>query len=269
MRTPFLIALSAPLALAACEPAPMTTAEQVEAVGMSVETARMDGATDGIIEISTSFTLGDGAQAAAESLRDIWASQAECATVSLDGATVTVEFGTTSGCTWNGRSWTGTAAVGIVAAGEGEVVVEHTWTDLSNGVGTVNGGATVTWSANEGSRTVDVDAEWVGPDHTIDVSASRSIRLLDPSDGLSGGLVIDGSRTWTVDGSSTWEQTIDSVEMRPIDPAPQAGSYTLVNPAGRQLSLDFERVDANTIRVTAEARRVRTWLVTAAGISDE
>ena len=232
MRTPLLVALAAPLTLAACEPPPMTASEQVEAVQLSVETARMDAATGDVIEISTHFTLGQAAADAVDELKAFWESQAPCATVTKEAGAVTVDFGTTDGCSWNGNTWTGQTRVELVAVGEGEAVVEHTWTDLSNSIGTVNGGATVTWSAAEASRRVEVDATWEGPDHTLDVSSDRTIALIEPGV-LGSGIVIDGSRTWTVDGTATWEQTIDGVEMRAIDPAPQAGSYTLVNPMSR------------------------------------
>lgn len=258
----------APVALVACEPPPMTASEQVEAVNLTVETARMDAATNDIIEVTTTFTLGQAAADAAEELRAFWASQAECATVTAEAGVLTVDFGTTEGCTWNGRSWTGQARVEVVSAGEGEAVIEHTWTDLSNGVGTVNGGATVTWSAAEASRRVEVDATWDGPEHTLDVSSDRTIARIEPGGPIGSGIVIDGTREWTLDGTATWTQTIDGLEMRAADPAPQAGFIEIINPNSRMLRLSFERVDEDTIAITAEARRTRTWHVTAAGVEE-
>jgi hypothetical protein len=40
--------------------------------------------------------------------------------------------------------------------------------------------------------------------------------------------------------------------MRWDDPVPQAGSYTLVTPDDKTLSLSFSRVDTDTIGVTVE-----------------
>lgn len=271
MRTPLLLAvatLAAPLTLTGCEPPPMTASEQVEAVGLAVETARMDAATDDIIEITTSFTLGQALEDAAEELRAFWESQAPCATVTRELGVVTVDFGTSDGCTWNGRSWTGQASLELVSVEAGEARLSHTWTNLSNGVGSLDGGADVVWSATDASRTVSVDAIWTGPDHTLEVSSDRTIARLDPGGPIGTGIVIDGVRDWTLDGQ-TWTQTIDGVEMRAQDPAPQAGSYELVNPMGRMLRLSFERVDEDTIRVTTEARRTRSWLVTATGVEEE
>jgi hypothetical protein len=43
---------------------------------------------------------------------------------------------------------------------------------------------------------------------------------------------------------------VNDVEVRWKDPVPQAGSFTLTSPKGRTLTLSFERVDADSIRVT-------------------
>lgn len=268
MRTTALLPLAAPLLLTACEPRPMSAAEQVDAVQLSVETARMDAATNDLVEVTTTFTLGQAVDAARDELRAFWESQAPCATVEVEPGTVIVDFGTSEGCSWNGRVWTGQSRIELVSVGEGEAEVQHTWTALSNGVGTLDGTAVVTWSAEAASRNVVVDATWVGPEFTIEVDSDRTIARLEPGGGPGTGIVVDGFRSWAVDGA-VWEQTIDGVEMRAQDPAPQAGTFTLLSPAGRQASLDFERVDDDTIRVTLSARRVRTWLVTSAGVAEE
>ncbi len=256
------------LFLAACQPPPMTAVEQREAVSLSVETARMDAATDEVVHVTTSFTLGGAAADAVEELRAFWESQAPCATVTAAAPTLTVDFGTSEGCTWNGRSWTGRLVVTVERTAPGEAQVTHAWEGLSNGIGTLDGGATVTWSAAEGTREVVVDATWVGVEHTLDVQSDRTMRRLVPGGGPGTGIVVDGLRTWTVDGSRTWEMDIAGVELRPQDPAPQAGVYTLTNPAGRVLTVTFERVDEDTIRVTAVGRRTWIWEVTAAGATE-
>jgi hypothetical protein len=255
------------LALAACSQ-PMTAEEQVETVDIQAETARMDAATDDIVEVSTSFTLGDAVEAAAEKLRAFWASQAPCATVTREAGAITVDFGTTAGCTWNSRSWTGTLIVAIDRSEPGEAVVTHTWDGLSNGIGTLDGTASVTWSSAEGSRNVVIDATWVGPEHTLDVTSDRTWTRLVPGGGPGSGVKMSGERTWTVDGAATWTQDIDGLEMRAIDPAPQAGSVVWTSPAGRTLTLTFTRIDDDTIEITAEARRTRTWRVTASGTTE-
>ena len=71
--------------------------------------------------------------------------------------------------------------------------------------------------------------------------------------GLNGdvtqGLGIDGERTWE-GNAGTWDLAIDGVELRWIDPVPQAGIYTLTTPDEKQMSLSFERKDEDTITVT-------------------
>ena len=53
-----------------------------------------------------------------------------------------------------------------------------------------------------------------------------------------------------------WDLAIDGVQMRGQDPVPQAGTYTLTFPDGRELVLTFERIDEDTIRVTLTGTRV-------------
>ena len=47
-----------------------------------------------------------------------------------------------------------------------------------------------------------------------------------------------------------WDLAINSVEIRWVDPIPQAGSYELTNPAGKVATLSFERVDETSIPAT-------------------
>ncbi|TVQ92557.1 MAG: hypothetical protein EA397_07040 [Deltaproteobacteria bacterium] len=259
--------LTLPLFLVGCGERPMSLAEQQEAVRLSVETARMDAATDDVVHVTTSFTLGQAASEAAQELRDWWESQASCASLTLEDSTLTVDFGTSGECTWNGRSWTGTATVTITHSDEDDAVVRHQWEDLSNGIGVLNGEATVTWSSDVGSRRVRTDASWRGQ-RTLQVTSDRRIERLQPGGPPGSGIVIEGSREWTIDGSEPWTMEINNVEIRPQDPAPQAGSYVITSPSERDLTLSFQRLDENTVRITAEGRRVRVWEVTRDGIEE-
>ena len=64
------------------------------------------------------------------------------------------------------------------------------------------------------------------------------------------GFTEAGSRDWSGE-SGDWALDIDDVEMRWIDPVPQAGSYSLATPFDKDLTLTFRRLDDVTIRVTA------------------
>ena len=81
-------------------------------------------------------------------------------------------------------------------------------------------------------------------------SGDRTQRPLDG--GLVEGFEVDGSRTW--EGKrGRWDLDIDHVEMRWADPVPQAGSLVLQTPFDKTVTLEFERIDANTIGVSASA----------------
>ena len=67
--------------------------------------------------------------------------------------------------------------------------------------------------------------------------------------GLAEGIQVDGARAW--DGEKGhWDLAIDGVQMRWTDPVPQAGSYTLTTPFDKSVSMAFDRVDDDTIKVT-------------------
>jgi len=53
---------------------------------------------------------------------------------------------------------------------------------------------------------------------------------------------------WTSD-KGTWSLAITGVEVRLQDPVPQAGTYTLTNPQGKFLTLEFTRRSENEIVV--------------------
>ena len=60
---------------------------------------------------------------------------------------------------------------------------------------------------------------------------------------------MNGSRTWE-GKSGRWDTAINNVEMRWVDPVPQTGSYVLSTPFDKSLSMSFERVDEDSIKVT-------------------
>lgn len=253
-----------------CQPPPMTAAEVGEAFGYTVETSRIDVMTDDIMVVSTDFTLGQGAADVAESMRSWWASQAQCAEVTAAVRIVTVDFGDLADdCTWNGHIYGGVVTIELAEVGEEQAVVEHTWTPFTNGGGILDGVATVTWSAAEQCRRVQVDATWTGVEHTLELMSDRTLRRLDPDSGPGTSIVVDGLREVAVDGGDVWLLEIQGVELRAQDPAPQAGRYRLTAPSAREASLVFERLDASTIEVRTEGlRRDRSWHVTALGASE-
>lgn len=258
-------------ALAGCPPKDeekLTYGEALAALEESSLDAQASAVTSSTIEISTNFTIGEAVEAAAAELRDYVASQLPCAEITLVKATLQVEYGAKPGsCVYQGQSLSGTTTVTVARNEAGEVVVEHTWTKLSNGRFEVTGDATVTWSLADRTRRVAHHADWtrLSDGRTGSGSGDRTQSTLEG--GIVEGFRVEGSRSWT-GRAGQWDLAIEGVEVRWIDPVPQAGRYVLVTPEDKSLSLAFERKDADTITVAvAGARRDFRFDVTALGIA--
>lgn len=222
-----------------------------------------------IIEITTDFTLGEAAQTIANRLRDAIQSQIPCSTITVVDNTVTMDFGGLDDtCVYNGQTFAGVISLEIsYDAGGDKAIVVHDYEDLTNGIVTLNGTKTVTW--DEKTHHVVSDLMIVRDGQTVHHTSDRVHTLLDPAAGIAGGLVINGNRRWD-NSKGPWELTIDGVEVRWIDPVPQAGSYSLDTPKGKTIDLSFSRVDADTIAVTlSSGSRERVFHVTSAGQIEE
>jgi hypothetical protein len=228
----------------------LTRAEARQALEEASLASQAESLTSASVEITTSFTIGQAVESAAQEIHDFIASQLPCAEIALSGATVTVEYGVNAGnCTYRGHTFSGSHSISVEKNGSGEALVHHVWTDLSNGKLILNGTADVTWSFAEQTRHVVHHAEWtrISDGFTVTGEGDRLQKAL--AAGLSEGFQVDGSRSWT-SSRGTWDLAIDSVQMRWQDPVPQSGSYTLSTPQKKPLSIGFERVDDDTIRVT-------------------
>ena len=230
---------------------PVTAAEAQQALdeaAVATEAANLMGSS---IEIGTSFTIGGALEEAAAELGQFVESQLPCAEVTLAQNTLSITYGALEGnCTYQGHTYSGTHAITVSSTEEAQIVVEHTWADLSNGKVTLSGEAVVTWTLqDELSRHVIHELTWtrLGDGLTGTGSGDRLQRGLNGD--VTQGLAIDGERAWT-GNAGTWDLAIDGVELRWIDPVPQAGLYTLTTPSEKQLSLGFERKDEDTITVT-------------------
>lgn len=250
------IALLIPAAFAttSCrKQAEMTTAEALQAVQEASTSGDAENVTAGSIEITTDFTIGQAAEAAAQEIRDFVTSQLPCAAVTLTGATLEVEYGKNPGsCTYKGNTYSGKHAITVTKNDMDDVVVNHTWTKLSNGRVEVSGTAEVTWSAAEKTRHVAHELDWtrLSDGKTGKGTGDRTQRPLEG--GLVEGFQVDGARSWTSQGG-TWDLAIEGVQFRWADPVPQAGTYRLADPKERSLSMTFDRVDEDTIKVTLKS----------------
>ncbi len=233
-----------------CRFDPLTGEEAREALEESSVASQAAALVGASVEVSTDFTIGDAVERAAEQVRDFVQSQLPCAEIELSRATLAIAYGARPGnCTFNGHTFEGTHTITVERNEERDVVVQHQWDGLSNGVIEVSGDATVTWSLASRSRHIEHELTWTRlSDGRMGVGGGdRTQTALEG--GLLEGIEVDGTRTW--DGESGhWELDIDEVELRWDDPVPSDGEWTLETPFDKTISLSFERIDEVTIGVT-------------------
>jgi hypothetical protein len=246
---------------------PLTLAEAKEAVEESTLSDQAFSVVNGTVEISTNFTIGQAVEAAAEELRAFIVSQLPCAEITLAKATLSVEYGANPGnCTYHGHTYSGVHTV-TVSRADGDVSVRHTWSDLSNGVVSVSGSADVTWSLQDESRHVKHELTWTRLSDGRQGVGSGDRTQTALAGGIAEGIRVDGARTWQ-GKSGRWDTSINDVEMRWVDPVPQSGSYVLATPFDKSLSMGFERVDEDTIKVTlASGGKSFSFNVNKAGVA--
>jgi len=250
-----VITLGALVALAAgCDVEHMTKVEALDALAQVNQSSRGEAATGDVIEVSTDVTIGDAVAEAAQRIADFWVSQAPCTEVSVEGAKVTLDYGTLDdACAFEGYTYAGVNSVEVVDTQRGQLQVDHAWTGFTNGDVTVDGGATVTWTGEDASRRVETEHTWSSVDGSVvDVVGDHIQGPLEEEAGWAGwlgGIRMDGTRDWVTEGD-TWSLDMTELELRWIDPAPQAGSLTVTNPAGKTLDVVYERVDDTTIQAT-------------------
>lgn len=249
----------APLALllavaTACDE--MGPYEAAQALGEANRSGYGEQATNGVVDVSTDFTIGEALADAAQALADFWDSQAPCTTITVTGNTTTVDYGDLNDdCTWQGRTFGGVTAVTVVATGLGELEVDHDWSAFTDGRVTVDGGAIVTWDGLDGTRRVQTEHVWTDTEgHQVDVVGDHLQGLLDEDAGFLGGFTVEGTRDWTSDGDD-WSLDMTDLELRLQDPAPQAGSLAVTDPRGRVLSVSYSRVDEDTIEAVLSGVR--------------
>lgn len=247
----------------------LTLAEARQALDESNASAEASSLASSAVEIGTNFTIGGAVAKAAQDLRDFVGSQLPCADVSLKDATLAIEYGVKPGnCTWHGNTFTGKTSLTVKANDMGQVVVEHVWDGLSNGRIALDGHATVTWDVANPSRHVVHEATWtrLADGLTATGAGDRTEKPLEG--GVAVGFREDGSRSWT-GAHGAWDLGISGVEMRWIDPVPQAGTYTLRTPSGKALTTTFTRKDADTITVKiASGAHAFSFDVNALGIPE-
>jgi len=219
------------------------------------------------IEIETEFTIGELVEERLEKIRDFIRSQVDCAEFAIVSGTLTVEYGAVEGadCEYLGQTYSGSHSITVEKVDEDKVVVSHKWDAFSNQKVTVTGQAEVTWDKSAKSRHIEHELKWQsatrGSERGGVGRGNRTQTVLEG--GLLEGIEVDGEREWE-GNSGMWYLEIDDIEMRWIDPVPQDGTWQLTTPFNdKELTLDFERADEDTIEVTAQTgRRTYTFKVT-------
>lgn len=250
----------------------MSAAEMRAAVVEIVENGQVQQLENGIVEITTDFTIGDAVEAVRDHIAEVLAACGQTTVTVMDDVSIRIDFGPASDpCVHDGKSYSGVVDLVITRDGD-TVTVEHTYQDASNGTYTLHGDKTVTWSSGGGTavvRTIDSNVGWTGPNGPVDHTSQRTMTFSDFLGGPEAPIVVDGNHHWTRDGEA-WDLDMNEVEFRLVDPVPQDGSYVLTVPSGKEGTLSFERIDEDTIAVHfATGLRERTFHVTKSGQVDD
>lgn len=247
-----LFALFIPALLTACprdREEAITLEEATQALQEAAAASEAQALTSSSVDIATNFTIGQGVENASAELRAFILAELPCAEVTLEDATLTVEYGARAGnCSYRGRTFSGTTMVTVAKNDAGQVVVDHEWIDFSNGVVSVDGTAQVTWDAQAKTRHVVHDATWTHLASRRTGQGSGDVTQSALGGDITQGIQLDGTRTWQGQRGS-FELFILSIQMRWSDPVPQFGVYNLNTPSGKNVGMRFSRVDEDTIRV--------------------
>ncbi len=266
--------LTALLPLAGCFDDEMSLFEALEALEQVDQSARGEQATAEVIEVSTDFTIGEALESAAQAIADFWASQVDCTVVTVDGNDVVIDYGDLDDeCVYNGHTYAGVNTITVESTAAGELEVLHDWDGFSNGEVQVDGGATVTWSGEDDSRRVVTEHTWtdLADSTTVDVWGDHISHVLEPGTTVwESGFTLDGVREWTHEAED-WSLEMTALELRLVDPAPQAGSVAVIDPAGKALEIVYERVDEDTIAATLIGIRggERVYHISKRGVLEE
>jgi hypothetical protein len=247
------IGLSGLCGSAGCELDQMGMLEALDALDQVNRSGRGEQATADAIEISTDFTIGGALEQAAQTIAAFWDSQAPCTEVTVEGALVTVDYGTLDDdCRWNGKTFAGVNTVEVASTTLGELEVDHTWDGFTNGEVTVDGGALVNWSGTDLTRRVETEHTFTeeATGDQIDVVGDHVAGRIDEQVPVwQSGFTLDGWREWTTDRGA-WSLTMEGLELMLLDPAPQAGTSVVTAPNGKTLTIEYGRVDDDTVSAT-------------------
>jgi hypothetical protein len=247
----FVVVLSFPVVATGCDGG-ATRSQMRDAV---VEVAALEeglGAQADLVEVTTSFTIGQGIEAIREEIRAFVTSQIPCSTVTLESNTVTIDFGgLADACVYRGRTFAGVVSVAIDSAPDG-VLVTHTYSGFTTGKATLDGTAAVLWNGNRADVTTELHVATSRGEIDLESERTHTISACEGADAVC--FTADGYRSWS-GPRGEWDLTIAGIRARSIDPVPEEGRYSLLTPEEKTIEMSFDRVDTDTIQVTLESGR--------------
>ncbi len=206
-----------------------------------------------LIAVTTELASGLGDvvthEEAALAIKTTIETELPCASVAVSGATVTVEYGANGSCALHGITLQGTHAMTLKAKEHapdtGALIIDHAWTNVSDGRTSISGTGWMLRSSTKQFRTVEFFL-YADPSSAGDAGRWVFSTTTDPQ-----VLALNGTAAWGENSGTTC--TTNDAEIRWGDPAPQVGTYVLSLPdtSGRGGSSDrtilFKRIDDTTI----------------------
>lgn len=259
IRLSALVAASigASLGLGACDSPDVDDVEMRAAIDEAVASGEAQHAEIDLLDLTTDLDPG-GEHPKGDSplrgllegprlrdhMRGLIASQLPCSTLEdLDDDTLQITLGSSERpCTFRGAEWSGVIVVSY-QADDDIVTIEHEYLAVTNGKVQLDGTSVV--ERTDAQRHVVNDFTFQGPRGTFHSSSDRIHTPM--ADGL--GMHIEGTRDVERPRGLAHIDIVD-VEVARGDVVPQDGSYVLTTPEGREMTMTFARLDADTILVT-------------------
>lgn len=240
-------------------------AEASDAVVESTLALQALGLGASTIELASRVGAGAEPEAAAQTLATSLGQILACAAVSADGAEVAIDFGAQGGCVVDGHVLTGADVVTIVATDAEGIVVDHSWTDVSDGVVSISGTAEVIWADGASERSVAHDFSWTRVSDGQTGAGTSILAQAPGAFGVAESVRFDGALFWFgVRGE--WDLELEGAERRWVDAVPQIGTLHLNTPFVKTVTLGYDRIDESRIAVkVVGTQRSFAYVVNAAG----
>lgn len=226
--------------------------EAQAALDEAIAASKAESVLTRVVHLTTSSTLGERFAANAEERRAFLRSQLPCSHVYVEGDVLVIDFGTLDdNCVWEGETWAGRLEVRYTDRGDDRVDVEHAWLDFGNGEYVLNGHTNVHWTGEAAPARVVTNYTELSDGRVLRSGSDVQMTPLGPGE---VGVELDGWREWSreLDGEFLSAARLDilDIEIRGIDPVPQAGTWLFRNDSGWTYTMEFQRFDVDTIQVT-------------------